>query len=32
MTLWIVGLTISGILFVIVLGCKVKATRKKGRH
>ena len=28
--LWIAGLAISGILFVIVLECKV--TRKKGRH
>ena len=32
MTLWIVGLTISGILFVIILGCKSKGTRRKSRH
>ena len=32
MTLWIVGLTISGILFVIILGCKAKGTRRKSRH
>ena len=32
MTLWVVGLTVSGILFVVVLGCKIKGSRRKGRH
>ena len=32
MTLWVAGLTISGILFVVILGCKVKGTRKRNRH
>lgn len=32
MTLWIVGLTISGILFVTVLGCKIRNSRRKGQH
>lgn len=31
-TLWQIGLAISGILFVIILGCKIKGSRKKGRH
>ena len=31
-TLWKVGLTVSGILFVIILGCKIKETKRKGRH
>ena len=31
-TLWIVGIIVSGILFVIVLGCKIKGTKRKGRH
>ena len=31
-TLWIVGMIVSGILFVIVLGCKIKGTKRKGRH
>lgn len=30
--LWRVGLAVSGILFVIVLGCKIKGSRKKARH
>ena len=32
MVLWQVGLTVSGILFVIILGCKIRNSRKKGRH
>ena len=32
MPLWIAGLTISGVLFVLVLGCKVKGTKRKSRH
>ena len=30
--LWQVGLAVSGILFVIILGCKIKSSRQKGRH
>ena len=30
--LWQVGLAVSGILFVIILGCKIRGSRKKGRH
>ena len=30
--LWRVGLAVSGILFVIILGCKIKGSRKKARH
>ena len=32
MTLWIVGVAVSGILFVVVLGCKIIGSRRKGRH
>ena len=32
MPVWIVGLTISGILFVLVLGCKVKGIRRKSHY
>ena len=32
MGLWQVGLAVSGILFVVILGCKIKGLRKKGRH
>ena len=32
MTLWIVGMVVSGILFVIILGCKIKESKRKGRH
>ena len=32
MAMWVVGLIVSGILFVIVLGCKIKGSRRKGRH
>ena len=32
MSVWIVGLTISGILFVLVLGCKVKGIRRKSHY
>ena len=32
MVMWQVGLAVSGILFVIMLGCKIRSLRKKGRH
>ena len=32
MPVWIVGLTISGILLVLVLGCKVKGIRRKSHY
>ena len=32
MTAWIIGLAVSGILFVLVLGCKVKGKQKRSRH
>ena len=32
MTLWKIGIAVSGILFVIMLGCKIKGTKRKGRH
>ena len=31
-TLWKIGMAVSGILFVILLGCKIKGTKRKGRH
>ena len=32
MTLWKIGMAVSGILFVVILGCKIKGTKRKARH